>query len=116
MRTKEFSEAVIDVLPCDGPAGLPRLTGPFNRDPAEHARSRHTKGAKAMASESSSTSGGGVGVCGLLLVAFLVLKLCGVIHWSWWWVLAPAWIPVLLVIAIGLIALVAWFIYSAVKS
>lgn len=29
----------------------------------------------------------------LLLVAFIVLKLCGVIGWSWWWVLAPFWIP-----------------------
>lgn len=29
----------------------------------------------------------------LLLVAFIVLKLCKVITWSWLWVLAPAWIP-----------------------
>jgi hypothetical protein len=29
----------------------------------------------------------------LLLVAFIVLKLCGVINWSWWWVLSPFWIP-----------------------
>jgi hypothetical protein len=34
----------------------------------------------------------GVGIGGLLLVAFIVLKLCKVIDWSWWWVLAPAWI------------------------
>lgn len=27
----------------------------------------------------------------LLAVAFIVLKLCGVINWSWWWVLAPIW-------------------------
>ena len=33
-----------------------------------------------------------VGIAGLLGVAFIVLKLCGVIHWSWWWVLAPLWI------------------------
>ena len=25
----------------------------------------------------------------LLLVAFIVLKLCNVINWSWWWVLSP---------------------------
>lgn len=30
---------------------------------------------------------------GLLQVAFIVLKLCKVIDWSWWWVLAPTWIP-----------------------
>ena len=29
----------------------------------------------------------------LLLVAFIVLKLCGVINWSWWWVFSPFWIP-----------------------
>lgn len=30
---------------------------------------------------------------GLLLVAFIVLKLTAVIDWSWWWVLSPAWLP-----------------------
>jgi small Trp-rich protein len=25
----------------------------------------------------------------LLGVAFIVLKLCGIINWSWWWVLSP---------------------------
>lgn len=34
-----------------------------------------------------------LGLGELLLVAFVVLKLCGVIDWSWWWVLSPAWIP-----------------------
>jgi hypothetical protein len=27
----------------------------------------------------------------LLFVVFLVLKLTGVIGWSWWWVTAPLW-------------------------
>lgn len=30
----------------------------------------------------------------LLQVAFIVLKLCKVINWSWWWVLAPIWIDI----------------------
>ena len=34
----------------------------------------------------------------LLSVAFIVLKFCNVIDWSWWWVLAPIWIPIALVI------------------
>lgn len=34
-----------------------------------------------------------IGLCGGLFMAFLVLKLCGVIHWSWWWVTAPLWVP-----------------------
>jgi len=32
---------------------------------------------------------------------FIVLKLIGVISWSWWWVLSPLWIP-LIVLAIFL--------------
>lgn len=35
----------------------------------------------------------GIGLAPLLAVAFIVLKLTGVIAWSWWWVLAPIWIP-----------------------
>lgn len=42
-------------------------------------------------SQSSSSSSSGVGVLGLLGVAFVVLKLVGVIDWSWWWVTAPFW-------------------------
>ena len=41
-------------------------------------------------SESSSSSSG-IGVFGLLGVAFVVLKLTGVIDWSWWYVTAPFW-------------------------
>lgn len=50
-------------------------------------------------SEKSSSSGG-IGVVGLLGVAFVVLKLCGVINWSWWWVTAPFWagVPIVLLI------------------
>ena len=42
----------------------------------------------------------------LLFLVFLVLKLCKVITWSWWWVTAPLWIPFGLVIAIILIGLI----------
>jgi hypothetical protein len=42
-------------------------------------------------SEKSSSSSSGIGFFGLLGVAFIVLKLCGVINWSWIWVLAPLW-------------------------
>ena len=38
----------------------------------------------------------------LLTIAFIVLKLCKVIAWSWWWVLAPLWIPTAIV-ALGLL-------------
>ena len=37
-----------------------------------------------------------------LTLLFIALKLCSVIDWSWWWVLAPTWIP--MTIAGGLLA------------
>ena len=40
----------------------------------------------------------GIGFCGLLAIVFIVLKLMGVISWSWIWVLAPIWMPILVVI------------------
>ena len=57
----------------------------------------------------SNGAKGGIGFVGLLQIAFIVLKLCGVIKWSWLWVLSPLWISaiigvVLLVIAIILIS------------
>lgn len=48
----------------------------------------------------------GIGFTGLLQVAFIVLKLCNVINWSWWWVLSPAWIYLLLIIIAIIIVIV----------
>lgn len=45
----------------------------------------------------------GIGFVGLLGIAFIVLKLCNVISWSWVWVLAPIWIPVVLLIVLVII-------------
>ena len=45
----------------------------------------------------------------LLLVAFIILKLCHVIEWAWVWVLAPLWIPFALwLIIVGVILLIGW--------
>lgn len=35
---------------------------------------------------------GGVGIMGLLLVGFILLKVAGVIDWNWMWVLSPLWV------------------------
>ena len=45
----------------------------------------------------------------LLTVAFVVLKLCNVIAWSWWWVLSPLWIYAALAIVIFVLALIISF-------
>lgn len=55
-----------------------------------------------MASSTGSSSGGkgGIGFTGALQIAFIVLKLCKVIKWSWLWVLAPTWIYLILFVVI----------------
>ena len=45
----------------------------------------------------------------LLLIAFIVLKLCNVITWSWLWVLAPLWLP--LAISIVILVFVALWVH-----
>lgn len=54
---------------------------------------------------SKSSSSSGIGFIGLLTIVFIVLKLTHYINWSWWWVLSPIWIPVLLVIAILIVVI-----------
>ena len=65
---------------------------------------------------SSSSSSAGVGVLGLLGVAFVVLKLVGVIDWSWWLVTLPFWGGLALVLGIGLLVLIGWLITRLVRK
>ena len=37
-----------------------------------------------------------LGVLGVLFVVMLVLKLAHLVDWSWWWVTAPVWIPLIM--------------------
>lgn len=48
----------------------------------------------------------GIGFWGLLQIVFIVLKILGIINWSWWLVLAPAWISILLCLIIFIILLI----------
>ena len=57
----------------------------------------------------SSTQSGGIGFFGLLTILFIGLKLGGVINWSWWWVLAPLWGPILFAIAVLLIGILVLY-------
>lgn len=50
----------------------------------------------------------------VLTIVFVVLKLCEVITWSWWWVFSPIWISWSIVIV--LIALVAIFCPEALRN
>ena len=55
-------------------------------------------------SDNKSTTSSGIGLSGLLAILFIALKLTGVITWSWLWVLAPIWIPFVIVVFILIIA------------
>ena len=53
-----------------------------------------------------SSSRSGLSTWDVLLIVLIVLKLIGVINWGWGWVLAPLWIPVLLVVIGFLVSLI----------
>lgn len=55
-----------------------------------------------------NNSNGGIGFVGLLTIAFIILKLCNVINWSWWLVLSPIWISLILGIIIFIIIYLIW--------
>lgn len=56
--------------------------------------------------ENKTIKNNGIGFFGLLTIAFIVLKLCGVISWSWIWVLAPLWITWTIALLIALIVVI----------
>ena len=62
--------------------------------------------------EKGNGSGAGIGFAGILFIVFLVLKLCNVIKWSWWWVTSPLWITAIIVILV----IVVTAIIVAIKS
>lgn len=58
-------------------------------------------------SSNRNSSSSGIGICGVLTIVFVVLKLVGVINWSWLWVLCPLWIDILLtVIVLVIVAII----------
>ena len=52
-------------------------------------------------------SGGGIGFCGMLTILFIGLKITGYIDWSWLWVLAPIWIPGVVVVSLIILVVIA---------
>ena len=46
----------------------------------------------------------GIGFRGLLTIVFIALKLMKYIDWSWLWVLSPTWIPLAVILILGIIA------------
>lgn len=56
---------------------------------------------------------GGIGLGTVLFIVFLVLKLTETIDWSWWWVTAPLWIPVAIVLAFVIIIGIITYIFGS---
>lgn len=54
----------------------------------------------------NNTNKSSVGIGTIILTIFITLKLCGVINWSWFWVLSPLWIGFILAIILIIIAVI----------
>ncbi len=63
-------------------------------------------------SNSKSSTSAGVSFPTLLGLTFIILKLCKVIDWSWWWVLSPFWIGA----GIVLLLLIIYVILKSTNS
>lgn len=63
-----------------------------------------------------SSQSNGLGLGTVLFLIFMTLKLTKTIDWSWWWVTAPLWIPIVLILGALAIALFGVFIASALKN
>ena len=51
----------------------------------------------------------------ILFIVFLVLQLCEVISWSWWWVTSPLWIMALFAIAVMILYFIIAFLMELRK-
>lgn len=60
----------------------------------------------------TSTERVGISFSGLLTIVFIVLKLCGVISWNWFWVLSP----LIFTVGLGLVFLIVGVILLLVAS
>jgi hypothetical protein len=60
----------------------------------------------------NNNTSNGIGFGTVLFLVFLVLKLTGNIDWSWWWVTAPLWIPLIFgIVIVGIAGLVISLIH-----
>lgn len=59
-----------------------------------------------MSDKSKSKDSSIVTISTVVGIVFIILKLCGVIDWSWWAVTAPIWVPLGLALVIVLICII----------
>ena len=70
-------------------------------------------------SQNNTVSASGISFASVLGIVFIILKLTGVIDWSWLWVLSPFWIPFavvgLVIVFFGGIMLLATIVTAIVE-
>lgn len=49
----------------------------------------------------NDSKSGGISFAGVLQIVLIVLKLVGVIHWSWFWVLLPLWLCIVVALLVA---------------
>ena len=62
----------------------------------------------------NKNSSSGIGILGVLLIIFIVLKLLNVINWSWLVVFIPLWISLGMFI-VGLLIIIAMYLINENK-
>lgn len=58
----------------------------------------------------------GIPVLALVTIVLMVLKLTGVVSWSWWAVTAPIWVPLAIAIIVILVVLIPPLITTLCKK
>ena len=66
-----------------------------------------------MSNKSSVPASGGIGFFGLLSIVLIVLKLIGKITLSWFWCIAPLWMPAVVIILLFVIGIIIAVILSS---
>lgn len=68
----------------------------------------------------SNSSSGGMGFVRWLTILFIGLKLTHYIEWTWWWVLSPIWISLvlfcLMMMGVGFVAFILYLKDKARQS
>ena len=60
----------------------------------------------------SPAAGDGLGILGVVEIVFIILKLLGIINWSWWIVLIPLWIDLGITLLIILVIIIVAIIMA----
>lgn len=67
-------------------------------------------------SDNKSSSSSGIGLSGPVFLVFLILKLTHYIDWSWWWITAPLWGTILLIIFVCIIGFIVLIIKELLRG